>query len=87
MFSRPSVTVYSTLLPCLVVVDFAAKINSAHVFNQDVQCVSLLSRDIHHKCSVSLKQALKNLLVYIYMYYMNNNIGKLGLNPCFSLDL
>lgn len=56
------------MLPCLVVIDFAAKVHSAHVFYQDVQSVPLLSRDVHHKPCVSLEQALKNLLVDIYIY-------------------
>lgn len=50
-----------TCFSCLVIIDLAAKVNPAHVLNEDVYSISLLSTDVHHQHCVSLQQTLKSL--------------------------
>lgn len=50
--------------PCLVVIDLAAKVNPAHVLNEDIQSVPLLSSDVHHQRSVSHQQTPVNLFTH-----------------------
>lgn len=56
-----------------MVVDPTAKVHPTHVLNKDVQCVPLLSSDVHNKRSVSLQQALVNLASQTHSPHQQDN--------------
>lgn len=56
---------------CLVVVDLAAKVHPAHVLNEDVHRVPLVSSDVYHQHSVSLQHTLENLPTQTHSWVKN----------------
>lgn len=63
------------MFSCLIVIDLAAKVHPAHVLNEDVQSVPLLSSDVHHQHSVSLQQTLENLFTRTHTSWVRIGIS------------